>query len=104
MAPGCQLLWAANSAHRRFVDSLQLSKVLDRAGKLHRYRINAYVCSGPKAPFDSFGGSPPIRQTRSELPRGSSGSRQSASGYAFMSPRFGEALAVQTPDVPQKVA
>jgi hypothetical protein len=45
---------AANSAHRRFMGSFQESKVPDRARKLHGYRINAYVRSGPKAPFDSL--------------------------------------------------
>jgi hypothetical protein len=106
MALDCQPLYAANSAHRRFVGSFQVSKALDRTRKLHGYRINAYVRLGSKAPFDSL----PVSAGRYLYDKlaanypGSSSSHQSALGYAFMSPRLGQALAVQTPDVPQKVA
>jgi hypothetical protein len=51
MALDCQLLYAANSAHRRFVGSLQVSKALDRARKLYGYWINAYDRLGSEARF-----------------------------------------------------
>jgi hypothetical protein len=51
MALGCQLSYAENSARARFMGSFQVSKALDRARKLHGYRINAYVRLGSKAPF-----------------------------------------------------
>jgi hypothetical protein len=67
-------IYAANSAHRRFIGSLQESKAPDRAGKLHGYRINAYVRLG-------------VKHTRLTV--------------CWFRPL---ALAVQTPDVPQKAA
>jgi len=70
MALGSQLLWAANSAHRRFMGSFQESKRLTARG--------SYTVTG-------------------SLP-------MSVLGCTFTIPRLGEALAAQTPDVPQKVA
>ena len=40
-APGCQLLEAATSVHRRFLGSSQASNALDSASKLHCFRFNA---------------------------------------------------------------
>jgi hypothetical protein len=66
-----------------FMADFRKSKALDRASKLHGHRIDAHSISGQK--------------------HGRTSNAPSGSDSPFIGARPGEALAVQTPDVPQKL-